>query len=108
MSRKGKREAALEKFFVSPGTDVQRENELGAGEVLTAVLLPGVPDSARSVHLRQSEKQAFDWPLADVAVMLDLDGGRCMRASIVLGAAAPVPWRAKAARGGSHRPGGDG
>ena len=40
----------------------------------------------------------FDWPIADVAVLLDRDqAGLCRRVSIVLGAAAPVPHRAKAA-----------
>ena len=49
-------------------------------------------------HLKQGEKDSFDWPLADVAVVLDFDrDGGCKRASIILGAAAPVPHRAKTA-----------
>jgi xanthine dehydrogenase YagS FAD-binding subunit len=52
----------------------------------------------RSVHLKQGEKDSFDWPIADVAVALNLTpNGTCQNASIVLGAAAPVPHRAKAA-----------
>jgi len=36
--------------------------------------------------------------LANVAVALDLGpGSECRRASIVLGAAAPTPWRTRAA-----------
>ena len=50
------------------------------------------------MHLKQGEKESFDWPIADVAVLLDCDpGGVCRQASVVLGAAAPVPHRAKAA-----------
>jgi len=50
------------------------------------------------VHLKQGEKDSFDWPLADVAIALDLGGdGRCKYAAIILGAAAPVPHRARAA-----------
>src|ERR1035437_10732871 len=50
------------------------------------------------MHLKQGEKGSFDWPIADVAVVLDLTpNGACKNASIVLGAAAPVPHRAKAA-----------
>jgi xanthine dehydrogenase YagS FAD-binding subunit len=46
-------------------------------------------------HLKQAQKESFDWPLADVAVVLGLDqDGSCQRASIVLGAAAPMPHRA--------------
>ena len=54
--------------------------------------------AVRSVHLKQGEKDSFDWPIADVAVALELTpNGTCRNASIVLGAAAPVPHRAKAA-----------
>ena len=50
------------------------------------------------VHVRQGEKDSFDWPLADVAVALDVDAaGICRRAAVILGAAAPVPHRAKTA-----------
>ena len=78
--------------------DVQRENDVQPQEILTAIELPRLPQSVRMAHIRQGEKESFDWPLADVAVMLDLDpDGHCKRAAIVLGAAAPVPHRAKAA-----------
>jgi xanthine dehydrogenase YagS FAD-binding subunit len=90
------RSARLEDFFVSPDTDVQRENDLRPNEILTAILLPGLPASVRMVHLKQGQRQAFDWPLADVAVVLDTGAdGRCSQAAVVLGAAAPVPYRAK-------------
>ena len=72
--------------------------DLKPREILTAILLPALPPSLRMVHLKQGEKDSFDWPLADVAIALDLGGdGRCKYAAIVLGAAAPVPHRARAA-----------
>jgi xanthine dehydrogenase YagS FAD-binding subunit len=93
-----KRVVRLEDFFLLPETNIQRENDLKSGEVLTAILLPPLTERARSAHLKQSEKQAFDWPIADVAGVLDMTPeGICRRASIVLGAAAPVPYRARAA-----------
>lgn len=91
------RQALLEEFFVAPDRDLQRENDLRPGEVLVAIDLPPLSASARMAHLKQGEKDSFDWPLADVAVVLDLPGGTCRSAAIVLGAAAPVPHRAKAA-----------
>ncbi len=92
------RRLSLEDFFLPPERDLQRENDLRPHEILTAINLPPLPTSARMVHLRQGEKDAFDWPLADVAVLLDLSPeGICRSASIVLGAAAPVPHRAKPA-----------
>jgi xanthine dehydrogenase YagS FAD-binding subunit len=91
------RRVVLEDFFVSPDQDIERENDLKPHEILTAILLPP-RGGTRTVHLKQGEKDSFDWSLADVAVTLDLDAeGRCRHAVVVLGAAAPVPYRAKAA-----------
>lgn len=94
---KGTREVALEEFFVTPEKDVRRENSLQPHELITEIRVPALGASARSVHLKQGEKESFDWPIADTAVVLEQSGGRCTRASIVLGAAAPVPWRARTA-----------
>ena len=91
------REVALEDFFVGPDRDVQRENDLKAGEILASVALPPAA-GLRMTHMKLAQKESFDWPLADVAVVLDLaPGGVCRRASVVLGAAAPTPRRARAA-----------
>jgi len=93
----GNRRVALEDFFVGPDRDVQRENDLKPGEILTAIVLPPAAGK-RMTHMKLAQKESFDWPLADVAVVLDLtEDARCRRASIVLGAAAPTPWRARAA-----------
>ncbi|MGA3308274.1 MAG: FAD binding domain-containing protein [Xanthobacteraceae bacterium] len=92
------RQLALEDFFVPPERDLRRENDLRPQEILTAIRLPKLPPSLRMAHVRQGEKDSFDWPLADVAVALDVgEDGTCKRAAIILGAAAPVPHRAKAA-----------
>ena len=92
------RRLALEDFFIGPERDLQRENDLQPQEILSAIRLPKLPPSVRMAHLKQGEKDSFDWPLADVAVVLDFDAdGTCKRASIVLGAAAPVPHRAASA-----------
>lgn len=93
-----RRQVLLEKFFLLPEADITRENDLKPGEILSAVVLPKLEPGIRSVHLKQGEKDSFDWPIADVAVVLDRDSqGLCRNVSIVLGAAAPVPHRAKAA-----------
>jgi len=93
-----KRTVDLEKFFVLPDVDVHRENILNAGEIITAIVLPAQSRQLTSIHLKHSGKDSFDWPTADVAVVLARSAkGICERASIILGAAAPVPHRAKAA-----------
>ena len=100
------RQLSLEDFFIPPERDLQRENDLQPHEILTAIRLPKPPPGVRMAHVKQGEKDSFDWPLADVAVVLDFDAdGTCKRAAVILGAAAPVPHRAKtaeAALAGKH------
>ena len=84
----GERTLGMEDFFVRPETDVTRENVLRPGELIVEVR---VPSGRASGYVKLMEKQSFDWPLAEAAVTVG-DEPR-----VVLGAAAPVPWRAKAA-----------
>jgi xanthine dehydrogenase YagS FAD-binding subunit len=92
------RNVLLEEFFVLPSKDIRRENDLKPREILTAIRLPPVSARLRMAHLKQGEKDSFDWPLADVVVVLDIgQDGSCNRAAIVLGAAAPAPHRANTA-----------
>lgn len=95
--RGGTRTVRLEEFFISPEKDVRRENTLQTGEIVTEIRVPPMSANTRSAHMKQGEKESFDWVLADVAVVLEQERGRVSRASIVLGAAAPVPWRARSA-----------
>ncbi len=93
-----RRELSLEEFFIPPERDIKHENDLKSQEILTGIRLPKLSAGLHVAFLRQSEKDTFDWPLADVAVALDIDQeGTCTSAALILGAAAPVPHRAKAA-----------
>jgi xanthine dehydrogenase YagS FAD-binding subunit len=92
-SKKGERELELENFFTRPERGIGHENVLAPDELVAEVRVPG--SGMRAHYHKLVEKESFDWPMADVAVVLDVDGRHCKQASIVLGAAAPVPWRAK-------------
>ncbi len=96
-SSRGTRTVPLEKFFVTPEQDVRRENSLQRGEIITQIRIPSQNANTRSAHIKQGEKESFDWAIVDVAVVLEQAQGRVNRASIVLGAVAPVPIRARAA-----------
>ena len=97
LSAKGKHEVAAEEFFVLPSVDVHRENQLGADEMITEIRIPAPAAGMRAAYTKQGEKESQDWPIAEIVVLIEPDGDRCKRASIVLGAAAPVPHRAKEA-----------
>jgi xanthine dehydrogenase YagS FAD-binding subunit len=95
--KSGAREIALDELFVRPESDVTREHVLKEDELLTEIRVPAPSDGTRSAYTKIGQKESFDWPLAEVAVVLEHRGGAVNKASIVLGAAAPVPWRAIAA-----------
>lgn len=92
-----KRTTKLEEFFILPQQDLHRENSIKPDELITEIRVPALPASAKSVYIKQGEKESFDWPVAEIAVVIEREGERCKSASIVLGAAAPVPHRAKQA-----------
>jgi xanthine dehydrogenase YagS FAD-binding subunit len=96
-SKNGTREVTLDELFVRPEKDVTRENVVNSGELLTEVRVPAPSDATRTAYAKLAQKESFDWPMAEVAVVLELRGGTVSKASIVLGAAAPVPWRATGA-----------
>ena len=91
--KKESREIHIADFWVTPEDDVTRENILKHDEILTEIILPATEKSTTSYYFKQKEKQSFDWPIADVAVVLEMNGKKCTASKIVLGSAAPVPWR---------------
>lgn len=88
---KGKRELPLEKFFVIPQAEDEREHDLRPNEIITEVVVPAV-EGVRAAHYEVRQKAAFDWPLAVAAVVLRLNGPTVQSARVVLGYVAPVPW----------------
>jgi len=87
---KGKRELLLERFFVTPKVEGEREHDLKPNEILTEVLLP--PSALKVGYYEVRQKAAFDWPLAVAAVALRLNGSTVQSARVVAGYVAPVPW----------------
>jgi xanthine dehydrogenase YagS FAD-binding subunit len=90
-----KREVTMEDFFVHPSVDSRTENVLNANEMITAVIVPPVDESTKSYYIKQGARESHDWAMADVAVVAEISGNRCKKAEIALGAAAPVPIKAK-------------
>jgi xanthine dehydrogenase YagS FAD-binding subunit len=88
---KGKRELPLERFFVIPKTENEREHDLRPNEIVTELVIPPAPD-LKAAHYEIRQKEAFDWPLAVAAVTLKLQGSNVQSSRIVLGYVSPVPW----------------
>jgi xanthine dehydrogenase YagS FAD-binding subunit len=88
---KGKRDLPLERFFVIPKTEIEREHDLRPNEIVTELIVPPATD-LKAAHYEIRQKEAFDWPLAVAAVTLKLQGSNVQSSRIVLGYVAPVPW----------------
>src|SRR6185436_16136764 len=83
-------------YFTLPRQDVRRENVLEPDELLTHAILPA-PGNARSGHYEVRYKTSHDWPIAFATVLLTMNGNTVRSARVVMGAVAPIPWRATAA-----------
>lgn len=91
----GPREIDAGQFFQMPNQNLYGESVLQPGEILTHVLLPAPGQRSATYEVRF--KQSHDWPLAAASVNLVMSGPTVKSARIVMGAVAPVPWRAAAA-----------
>jgi CO/xanthine dehydrogenase FAD-binding subunit len=86
----GERRVPLDEFFVGPGQTV-----LAPGELLLAIEVP--PPAGRSLYLKHAPRQHMDIAVVGVGLSLQLEAGCCESARVVLGAVAPIPWRARRA-----------
>lgn len=93
-----KKEVHMDDFFVPAGTDIAMENVLQAKEIITEITIPAPAKNTKSAYIKQVARESYDWSLGDVAVVLEVSGDTCRSASIVLGAAAPVPYRSMEAQ----------
>lgn len=85
------REVALEKFYVIPKSENEREHDLRPGELIVEVVVPKT-SGVHAANYEVRQKAAFDWPLATCSVALQMDGNTVKKAKVVLGSVAPIPW----------------
>ncbi len=95
VSSKASREVEVEKFFVAPKSELEREIDLLPDELLSEVIIPS--RGLKNAHYDILQRQALDRPLASAAVALQMKGTSVASATVVLGAVAPTPWVARAA-----------
>lgn len=89
---KGSREVALEKFFLIPQSENDREHDLKSNEIITEILVPS-QTGMKTAFYEIRQKEAMDWPLAIASVALRVEGGKVSSARVLMGHVAPIPWR---------------
>jgi xanthine dehydrogenase YagS FAD-binding subunit len=91
----GDRLVAFDDFWVTPRTNVLRENILQHNEILAEVIVPPAAAGSKSVFMKFKERAVFYFAVASVAAVLSVDSnGVISDASVVLGGVAPTPYRA--------------
>jgi xanthine dehydrogenase YagS FAD-binding subunit len=88
----GRKTLPLAEFFVGPGVDITRETVLGPADVVEEITVPAPAPGTRGVFLKVRDRATWDFATLSVAAVLEMDGARCRRGRIVMGAVAPVPW----------------
>ncbi len=87
----GCRQVTLEAFITG-----NRRTTLAPGELVTAVLVPGLPDASRSSFLKLGARRYLVISIAMVAAVLVPDAeGRIASARVAVGACSPVAMRLK-------------
>jgi xanthine dehydrogenase YagS FAD-binding subunit len=87
----GPRELDVEKLFVTPTKDEDREHALKPNEILMEITVPH-HGMAKTAVYEVRQKEALDWPLAAAAVLVHMRGISVESARVVMGHVAPVPW----------------
>src|SRR5271166_3096404 len=88
----GVRELPLENFFVIPKSESELEHDLKPGEMVIEIIIPPPAQNTKACSYEVRQRAAFDWPLAQASVALEMDGNVVKSARVVLGHVAPVPW----------------
>jgi xanthine dehydrogenase YagS FAD-binding subunit len=93
----GKRDIAIDSFFLLPGATPERETMLNPGELITHVTLPAPAPGSRSVYLKLRDRASYEFALASAAVVMTVASGKIDHVRIALGGVGVKPWRSKEA-----------
>ncbi len=84
----------LSDFLLPPDMKRSTDTVIAPNELLTRVRIPAPEAGTKAAYHKQGERESYDWPLCDVAVVLRMEGKVIRQAAIALGWVAPTPRRA--------------
>jgi NADPH-dependent glutamate synthase beta subunit-like oxidoreductase/CO/xanthine dehydrogenase FAD-binding subunit len=90
--RTTRRTLAAEEFFAAR---LMSTTALEPGELVTEIAVPVPEPGVRQAFHKFRLRNSIDFPIVSVASVLRVEGGVIRQASVVLGAVAPVPLRAR-------------
>jgi xanthine dehydrogenase YagS FAD-binding subunit len=89
----GERMIPFAEFHRLPGDTPQRETNLNAGEIITAVELPPQGFASNYTYIKIRDRLSYAFALVSIAVGLELDGDTIKEGRFALGGVAHKPWR---------------
>jgi xanthine dehydrogenase YagS FAD-binding subunit len=85
----GTRTLPISSFYVLPRDRIDHETVLRPGEIVSAVIVPGVFSGGPQFYRKVMQRGAWDFALVSIAAARRRDGA----VRLVLGGVAPRPWR---------------
>jgi xanthine dehydrogenase YagS FAD-binding subunit len=97
--RAGRREVPLEAFHLLPGSEPDRENVLGPGEMVVAVRLPAEAArfAAHARYLKVRDRTSYAFAVVSAAAAVRIEANLIADARLALGGVALKPWRSREA-----------
>ncbi|MBV8764836.1 MAG: xanthine dehydrogenase family protein subunit M [Hyphomicrobiales bacterium] len=89
----GERAIPFAEFHRLPGETPERDTNLSAGEIITAVELPPRGFARNYTYLKIRDRLSYAFALVSVAAGLELEGGTIKEGHFALGGIAHKPWR---------------
>ncbi len=93
----GENTIPLENFYILPQQNVRKENILEENQFLKEIKIPLPENGSKSTYHKFKERGTWDFAVVSAAVTGIVSGGVCQDIKIILGGAAPIPWRLKKA-----------
>ncbi len=90
----GEREVAIDDFYLLPGSTPHVENVLKPGDLITHVVVKPLPAGSKSTYLKLRDRASYEFALSSAAVIVQVEGGKILRARVALGGVGTKPWRA--------------
>jgi len=92
-SSSGERVLNAQEFFVGPNVDITSLTATKPGEILTAIRLPKTWAGANFYFEKVTDRNAWDFPLVNVAAAIRVSNGVIQDSRIVVGGVSAVPHR---------------
>lgn len=92
-NNRGERVVNAEEYFIGPSVDITRMTVLQPGDLLTAIRVPATWAGARFYFEKVADREAWDFPMVNIASAMFVDNGVIRSARVVVNGVAARPLR---------------